>query len=93
MDRYTFETKKDMRIHISEVYKLIQETDEKGKPKPFSIVFVKRSSGEIRKVESCTLTSFHTKGSTINILYPNDITPHTIRKCLIIEFNGKKVYL
>jgi len=54
---------------------------------------VKKGTGEIVDVPGCTITSIHAKGSTINILVDGDRHPKTIRKCLIIEFNGMQVYI
>lgn len=81
------------RIHWNEIWKLMEEANENGQPKPFSLIYVKKSTGEWRNVPSCICTSIHTKGSTLNILLPGEITPKTIRKCLVMEFNGISVYL
>lgn len=75
------------RIHWNEVWRLMEQ------PKAFSLVYIKKSTGEYRNVPSCTCTSIHAKGSTLNILLPGEEKPKTIRKCLIIEFNGMSVYL
>ncbi len=75
------------RIHWSEMLKLM----EKGGN--HQLKFVKKKTGEIVNVEDCTISSIHTKGSTINILIDGEQHPKTIRKCLIVEFNGKRVYL
>ena len=55
-----------------------------GKPIEFSIQFCKKSTGE--------LTSFHSSGSTINVLQAGEATPRKIRRCLITQFNHLKVY-
>jgi hypothetical protein len=81
------------RIHWTKIRELMEKKDEKGKSVSFSLSYVKKSTGTIVDVPSCTLTSIHSKGSTLNILYAGEDKPRTIRKCLIIKFNGKSVYL
>lgn len=81
------------RIHWIKIWELMDKKDAKGRPVPFSVSYVKKSTGAIVNVPSCTLTSFHSKGSTLNILYAGEEKPRKIRKCLIIMFNGKSVYL
>jgi hypothetical protein len=80
-------------IHWSKIWSLMERTDEKGKPIPFQIKFVKQSTGEVREYESCILTSFHSKGSTLNVLHDGESRPKTIRRVTIIEFNKHRVYL
>lgn len=80
------------RIHWSKLWELMERKDDRGKPIPFSIVFVKRKTGEIRKKMNCTCTSVHAIGPTVNILYAGEVEPRSIRKCLIIEFNNMSVY-
>jgi hypothetical protein len=71
----------------------MEAKDAFGKNKPFSIKFVKKSTGEIVKLEGAVCTSIHSAGSTLNIFFPGEFTPKTIQKCLIIEFNGMDVYI
>ena len=40
-----------------------------GKPIEFSIQFCKKSTGELITYERAVLTSFHSSGSTINVLH------------------------
>ena len=81
------------RIHWSKIWDIMQEHNDDGTPKAFSFTFVKKSTGAVVDVPSCTLTSIHSKGSTLNVLYHGQEKPKTIRKCLIIKFNGKPVYV
>ena len=63
-----------------------------GKPIEFSIEFCKKSTGELVTYERAVLTSFHSSGSTINVLQAGETTPRKIRRCLITRFNNLKVY-
>ena len=63
-----------------------------GKPIEFSIQFCKKSTGELITYERAVLTSFHSSGSTINVLQAGEATPRKIRRCLITQFNHLKVY-
>lgn len=57
-----------------------------------SIQFCKKSTGELITYERAVLTSFHSSGSTINVLQAGEATPRKIRRCLITQFNHLKVY-
>lgn len=62
-----------------------------GRPVEFSIQFCKKSTGELITYDRVVLTSFHSKGSTINVLPVGEAAPRTIRRCLITRFNQFKV--
>jgi hypothetical protein len=81
------------RIKQSKLWAEMERKDASGTPVPFSLAFVKKSTGEIVQVPKCTCTSIHSKGSTLNIMLDGETRPKTIRKCLIIAFNGASVYL
>lgn len=68
------------------------ERRQNGKPIEFSIEFCKKSTGELVTYDRAVLTSFHSSGSTINVLPAGEATPRKIRRCLIIKFNNLKVY-
>jgi len=70
----------------------MEEKDRTGKPKPFSFRYAKLS-GELETYKNATLTSIHSKGSTVNIMTEGNKIPHSFRKVLIIRFNECKVYL
>lgn len=62
-----------------------------GRPVEFSIQFCKKSTGELVTYERAVLTSFHSAGSTINVLQAGESIPRKIRRCLITRFNHFKV--
>ena len=68
------------------------ERRQNGKPIEFSIEFCKKSTGELVTYDRAVLTSFHSSGSTINVLPVGEATPRKIRRCLITKFNNLKVY-
>lgn len=80
-------------IHWSKIWELMERTDSQGSPLQFQVKFVKLSTGEVREYKNCTLSSIHSKGSTLNLLPEGESRPRTIRKVLIIEFNKHHVYL
>ncbi|MDR1455535.1 MAG: hypothetical protein LBJ01_07790 [Tannerella sp.] len=84
---------KAKRIKISKIWEEMEKKDAAGLPVTFSISYVKKSTGEISCIPGCICTSIHSKGSTVNLMPAGDTRPKTIRKCLIIEFNGASVYL
>ncbi len=81
------------RIHWSEMFKQMEAHGENGSAGRHQLRYVKKGTGEIVDVPGCTITSIHAKGSTVNILVDGDTHPKTIRKCLVIEFNGMQVYI
>ena len=68
------------------------ERRQNGKPIEFSIEFCKKSTGELVTYDRAVLTTFHSSGSTINVLPDGEATPRKIRRCLITKFNNLKVY-
>ncbi|MBS6237460.1 MAG: hypothetical protein KH897_03550 [Bacteroides sp.] len=68
------------------------EKRKDGKPVEFSLQYCKRSTGELVTYERAVLTSFHSEGSTINILPAGESNPRKIRRCLITRINNLKVY-
>ncbi len=79
-------------LHFSKILSIAQRKDKKGKPVPFSLKFVKASTGEIVTVDSATLTSSHHSGTmNIKILPSNQIRKITL--ALIVEFNKTAIYL
>ena len=67
------------------------EQRKDGKPVEFSIQFCKKSTGELITYDRAVLTSFHSSGSTINVLQAGEDTPRKIRRCLITRFNNFKI--
>ena len=80
------------RIHRSKIFELMEKRVD-GRPIEFSIEYCKKSTGELITYERAVLTSYHSTGSTINILQAGDDTPKKIRRCLITRFNNLKVYI
>lgn len=80
------------KIHQSKIRELIARTDGKGNPQPFAIDYVKLSTGECVHHEGCTLSSWHEKGGTVNILIPGEAGPRKLRRCLITAIDGIRVY-
>lgn len=70
----------------------MMERRQDGRPIEFSIEYCKKSTGELIRYERAVLTSFHSSGSTINVLPAGESTPRKIRRCLITRFNNIKVY-
>lgn len=70
-------------IHISEVHRIV----ERGE---FSLKFV-ATSGEIIDVKRAICSSFHSEGRTMNIKFCDSGQIRKVRRCSIIEINGKEV--
>lgn len=80
-------------IHWSKIWDIMHRRDAKGNLIPFQMKFAKQSTGEIKEYPACYLTSFHSKGGTINVIEEGALRPRKIRRCLIVEFNHHKTYL
>lgn len=78
------------RIHQSKIWEMMEQRAD-GRPVEFSIEFCKKSTGALVVYERAVLTSFHSAGSTINVLPVGEDTPRKIRRCLITRFNHFKV--
>ena len=51
------------RIHHSKIWKIMEHTDSKGKPQPFSFQYAKKN-GELLSYKNATLSSIFSKGAT-----------------------------
>jgi hypothetical protein len=66
-----------------------------AKDAPFSIEFTKKSTGEVVKMDNCTLTgSAHdmNKHRTITVMNRDAEQPRSVKIRLIDYFNGEKVF-
>lgn len=79
------------RIHQSKLIEILDQR-ENGKPVEFSLQYCKRSTGELVTYDRAVLTSFHSSGSTLNVLPAGESSPRKIRRCLITRINNLKVY-
>ena len=78
-------------IKLSKIWELM-ELKEKRKPKPFNFQYAKKN-GELATYECATLSSIHSKGSTVNIMLWGEQKPKSFRKICITRFNEFKVYI
>lgn len=76
-------------LHFSKLIPTVERKDDKGKPIPFSISYLK-STGEIIEAESVVCTSTSHKG-TINIKWPNNEI-RKVRTVTIMKINNKKIF-
>ena len=70
-------------IHLSKVHTI------KGE---ISIVFVEESGAEVIG-EKVVITSFHSRGRTMNIKFCDSEQIRTVRRCTITNINNQEVYL
>lgn len=87
----TFARMEEKRIHQSQLRELL-ESRKDGRPLEFSIEYCKRSTGELVRYDRAILSSWHSRGSTLNVLPAGESTPRKIRRCLITRVNGMKIY-
>ena len=69
----------ESRIHLSQIWKIMDERDRLGKPKPFSFQYAKKS-GELETYRNATLSSIYSKGATVNIIPEGDKKPLVARR-------------
>lgn len=81
----------EKRIHQRQLRE-IMERRQNGRPVEFSLEYCKRSTGELISYPRAVLSSWHSEGSTVNVLPVGESTPRKIRRCLITKINGLKVY-
>lgn len=70
-------------IHLSQVHKI------KGE---ISIAFVEESGAKVEN-DKVVITSFHSRGRTMNIKFCNSGEIRTVRRCTITHINNQEVYL
>ena len=78
-------------IKQAKIWEIMQEKEGKT-AKTFNFQYAKKN-GELVNYQNATLTSIHSKGSTVNILLEGESRPKSFRKILITRFNEFKVYI
>ena len=89
------------RIKMSAVWQQMQQKDARGRYKPFSFSYVRLKEsrdgrgrpGSLVHYKGGVLTSLHVKGRTVNIRLVGEYFPKKFLKCMIVEFNGKKIFV
>ncbi|MGL4908970.1 MAG: hypothetical protein ACRC9X_01020 [Bacteroidales bacterium] len=71
-------------LHISKLHILVEE----GTGKPLNIKYRKLSTGEMIFLREWVCTNWHSKGRTLNVRNPENGEVRTLRRILIVEFNG-----
>jgi hypothetical protein len=80
-------------IYQRALHMILEKKDANGKPKAFSFVFVKKSTGEVIRVLDAICTSFDYKKRCINVKVSGSEEIRTIRTLTIIEFNDQEVVI
>lgn len=79
-------------IHISKIPLIIERNDERGNRVPFTISFIKKSTGEIVHGE-CICTSYFGNNKTLNLKFVSSGQTRKIHLIQIIKFNNKQVFV
>jgi len=79
-------------IHYSRLNMLMDRFDKDNRRIPFSLKFVKMSTGEVVSVNEAVCTSSFNQANTLNLLFLPSLQVRKIRRISIIEFNGQQVY-
>jgi hypothetical protein len=80
-------------IHFSALRAIMERRDSNGDPLPFSLVYVKKSTGEKISIENAVLTSWSHPGNSFNVKLLNSGQVRKLLLTLVTEFNGKSVYI
>ena len=80
-------------LHWSAIYNVVERKDSTGMPVEFSLVFVKKSTGDIVNAERVVCTSSHFRPRSINIMFVVSREIRKVRCVSIIEINGVEVYI
>lgn len=83
---------KTTMLHFSKILSIAERKGKDSKPVPFSLKYVKASTGEVISIQKATLTSSHHSG-TMNIKIAASGQIRKITTALIIEFNNTSIYL
>lgn len=80
-------------IHISRLPDLMERVDKNKKRVPFSLVFVKKSTGEVLNAKEVVCTSTFAENRTANILFVDSREVRKISMLSIIRFNDEEVFV
>jgi hypothetical protein len=80
-------------LHLSRIYDIIEKRDAKKRPVEFSIIFVKKSTGEKVFIPAATCTSTSFRPRTINIMVVASGEIRKVRASLILAINETKIYI
>jgi len=78
-------------IHLSKLVQIAERKTASGSPIPFSLKYVKKSTGEIITIDQAVFTSSHHSG-TLNIKLLDSGQIRKLILPLIIEFNNTPTY-
>jgi hypothetical protein len=79
-------------IHFSKVHLLMERKDASGRPVPFSLKYVKKSTGEVIAVDRAVLTSsYHLGYFNIKVLASGEV--RKIILPLILEINNTPFFI
>lgn len=79
-------------IHLSRLRVLLERRDGSGRPVSFNCKYIKKSTGEIIVISNAVVTSSYNMG-TVNVMLLDSGQIRKLVLPLIIEFNGKQVYM
>ncbi len=79
-------------IHLWRIISIMERKDAAGRPVPFSLVYVKKGSGEKINIDNAVLTSSHHLG-TVNIMILESGQVRKLILPLIIQFNNIETFL
>lgn len=80
-------------IHYSRIVSIMERKGPDGLPVPFALKYVKIGNGKIMEVKEAVLTSSYHGNRFVNIKFLPSNEIRKLRRILIIEFNGEKVYI
>lgn len=80
------------RLHQSKMLELLQKRGADGRPMPHTLLYCKKGTGELATYRGARLTSYHAKGDTVNVKMEDDPQPKKLRRCLILQIDGIKIY-
>ena len=78
-------------LHFTAIETVILKTDASGKKLPFRIAFRKKS-GVWCEAQGVTCSSTSGKLKTITLVFPNNEV-RTIKKILIMQINGERIFI
>jgi hypothetical protein len=80
-------------LHYSRIVDIMERKGPDRFPVPFSLRYVKMDNGKIMDVAQAVITSSYRGNRYVNIKFLPSNEIRKIRRILIIEFNGQKIYI
>lgn len=80
-------------LHYTQISRLVEKKDGNGNLVPFSITYIKRSTGERIIMDNVVCTSSHHRPVSINVKSNTSEEIRKLRAILVEQINSTKIFV